>query len=162
MYSSPFNPYRYLSTSRPVIHCRRMTSQVVHRHSRALTCLWVAVLGCVWSHAIVVSDTHRSLHYHITDPWCVLDKHPNGIIVVCHTRRRHSHSPTNTRYHSHIVYSSPCPPARSLPSSHPLALSSSSDWSGGASSLKGTDVLVGVAVLGCVWSHAILASDTHL
>ena len=32
---------------------------VVHRHSRALMCLWVSLLGCVRSHASVVSDPHR-------------------------------------------------------------------------------------------------------
>ena len=32
---------------------------VVHRHSRALMCLWVSLLGRVWSHASVASDPHR-------------------------------------------------------------------------------------------------------
>ena len=32
---------------------------VVHRHSRALMCLWVSLLGCVRSHASVVSDPRR-------------------------------------------------------------------------------------------------------
>ena len=97
---------------------------VVHRHSRALMCLWVSLLGCVWSHASVASDPHRC-RYVLSLP---------------------------------SVFRSCTPP----PNLHCLSIHDRRPnlliWSGGASSLKGTDVLVG----GFAWSCAVAGSCTHL